>query len=116
MNAQVHRSSKWRKREKQISWHNTFGHNDESHEVMKSNLPTEEKWMHKFTSSKWRERKTNFMSLIKPFVRMIKVMKKWKLTYRLSISEVPMHKFTEVASGEREKQISCHSPHLLSEW
>ena len=26
-----------------------------------------------------------------------------------------MHKFTEVASGEREKQISCHSPHFLSE-
>ena len=27
-----------------------------------------------------------------------------------------MHKFTEVASGEREKQISCHSPQFLSEW
>ena len=27
-----------------------------------------------------------------------------------------MHKFTEVANGEREKQISCHSPHFLSEW
>ena len=27
-----------------------------------------------------------------------------------------MHKFTEVASGEREKQTSCHSPHILSEW
>ena len=26
-----------------------------------------------------------------------------------------MHKFTEVASGEREKQISCHSSHFLSE-
>ena len=24
-----------------------------------------------------------------------------------------MHKFTEVASGEREKQISCHSPHFV---
>ena len=24
-----------------------------------------------------------------------------------------MHKFTEVASGEREKQISCHSPHFF---
>ena len=27
-----------------------------------------------------------------------------------------MHKFTEVASWERGKQISCHSPHFLSEW
>ena len=27
-----------------------------------------------------------------------------------------MHKFTEVASGERKKQISCHSPHFLLEW
>ena len=26
-----------------------------------------------------------------------------------------MHKFTEEASGEREKQISCHSPHFWSE-
>ena len=26
-----------------------------------------------------------------------------------------MQKFTEVASGEREKQISCHSSHLLTE-
>ena len=24
-----------------------------------------------------------------------------------------MHKFTEVASGEREKQVSCHSPPLF---
>ena len=24
-----------------------------------------------------------------------------------------MHKFREVASGEREKQVSCHSPHFL---
>ena len=24
-----------------------------------------------------------------------------------------MHKFTEVASGEREKQVSCHSPHFF---
>ena len=23
-----------------------------------------------------------------------------------------MHKFTEVASGEKEKQVSCHSPHF----
>ena len=27
-----------------------------------------------------------------------------------------MHKFTEEANGEREKQILCHSPHFLSEW
>ena len=27
-----------------------------------------------------------------------------------------MHKFTEVASGEREKQTSCNSPHFLLEW
>ena len=26
-----------------------------------------------------------------------------------------MHKFTKVVSGEREEQISCHSPHFLSE-
>ena len=26
-----------------------------------------------------------------------------------------IHKFTEVASGKREKQISCHSPHFLPE-
>ena len=26
-----------------------------------------------------------------------------------------MHKFTEVANGEREKQISCHSLHFVSE-
>ena len=27
-----------------------------------------------------------------------------------------MHKFTEVANGEREKQISCHSLDFVSEW
>ena len=27
-----------------------------------------------------------------------------------------MYKFTEVASGEREKQVSGHSTHFLSEW
>ena len=48
--------------------HHTFYQNDKSYEVVKSNLPTEHK---------------------------------------------RMHKFTEVASGERE-QISCHSSHFLS--
>ena len=48
----------------------TFCQNDKSYEVVKSNLPTEHK---------------------------------------------RMHKFTEVANGEREKQISCHSSHFLSE-
>ena len=51
--------------------HHTFCQNDKSHEVMKSNLPTEHK---------------------------------------------QMQKFTKVASGERGKQISFHSPHFLSEW
>ena len=27
-----------------------------------------------------------------------------------------MHKFTEVANGEREKQTSWHSLHIVSEW
>ena len=27
-----------------------------------------------------------------------------------------IHKFAKVASWEREKQISCQSPHFLSEW
>ena len=49
--------------------HHTFYQNDKSYEVVKSNLPTEHK---------------------------------------------RMHKFTEVANGEREKQISCHSSHFLS--
>ena len=48
-----------------------FSQNDKSYEWMKSNLPTEQK---------------------------------------------RIHKFTEVVSGERGKQISCHSPHFLSEW
>ena len=64
-------------------------------------------------SSKWRERKTKFMSLTTLFDRMIK-------SYEVMESNLPpedkrMHKFTKVASGEREKQISCHSPHFLSE-
>ena len=42
-------------------------------------------------------------------------------SYEVMKSNLPaehkrMHKFTEVANGEREKQISCHSPHFLSEW
>ena len=40
-----------------------------------------------YRSSKWRKRKTNFMSLTALFVRMTKVMKWWKVTYQLSISE-----------------------------
>ena len=51
--------------------HHSFCQNDKSYKVVKSNLPTEHKWM---------------------------------------------HKLTEVASGEREKQISCHSQLFLSEW
>ena len=47
------------------------------------------------------------------FVRMIK-------SYEVMKSNLPTehkrkHKFTEVTSGEREKQISCHSSHFLSE-
>ena len=39
-------------------------------------------------------------------------------SYEVMKSNLPpehkrMHKFTEVASGEREKQISCHSPHFV---
>ena len=51
--------------------HPTFCQNDKSYEVVKSDLPTEHKWM---------------------------------------------HKFTEVASGEKQKPISCHSTHFLLEW
>ena len=35
-------------REKQSSCHHTFYQNDKSYEVMKSNLPPEDKQMHKF--------------------------------------------------------------------
>ena len=40
-------------------------------------------------------------------------------SYEVMKSNLPpehkrMHKFTKVANGERE-QISCHSPHFLSE-
>ena len=53
-----------------------FGQNHKTYEVMKSNLPTEDKRMHKFTKVASGERKkTNFMSLTTLFVRMIKVMK-----------------------------------------
>ena len=42
-------------------------------------------------------------------------------SYKVVKSNLPtehkrMNKFTEVASGEREKQISFHSSHFLSEW
>ena len=50
--------------------HYTFRQDDKNDDVMKSNLPTEYK---------------------------------------------RIHKFTKVASGKREKQNSCHSPHFLSE-
>ena len=53
--------------------HHTFCQNDKSYEVMKSNLPPEDKRIHKFTEVTNGE--TNFMSLTTLFVRMIKVMK-----------------------------------------
>ena len=65
-NAQVHRSSKRRKRKKYITSHTLCQKG--THEAVKSNLPPEHQ---------------------------------------------QMHKFTEVASGKKEKQISYHSPHFL---
>ena len=43
------------------------------------------------------------------------------ISYEVLKSNLPpehkrMHKFTKVTSKEREKQISCHSPHFLQEW
>ena len=42
-------------------------------------------------------------------------------SYKVEKSNLPtkykwIHKFTEVASGEREKQISWHSQRFLLEW
>ena len=42
-------------------------------------------------------------------------------SYEVMKSNLPaehkrMHKSTEVANGEREKEISCHSPHFVREW
>ena len=57
--------------------HHTFCQNDKSYEVMKSNLPTEEKQMHKFTevASGEREREKNKFHDTTLVVTMIKVMK-----------------------------------------
>ena len=87
MNAQVQRRSKLREKKKIYVTHHTFWQNDKSYEVLKSNLPTEHKRMHKFRDVANWERKKIFMSLTTLFDRMIKVMKYWKVTYRLSISE-----------------------------
>ena len=46
------------------------------------------------------------------FVRMIKSYKVVKSN--LHAEHKRMHKFTEVANGERKKQISCQSSHYLS--
>ena len=63
-------SSKWRERKNKFQvTHHTFCQNEKSYEVMKSNLPAEEKRMHKFT--KVASGETNFMSLTILFVRMI---------------------------------------------
>ena len=78
-NAQVHKSSKWR--EKQISCHHTFWQNDKSYEVMESNLPPENKRMHKFTKQVEREKNKFYVATL--FARMIKV---WKASYQLRIS------------------------------
>ena len=79
---------------------------------MKSNLPPEDKRMHKFPKAASGEReKQNSCHFTTPFVRMIKVE---KITYRLRISEcTSLQKY--VASAEREKQNSCHSPHFVLE-
>ena len=42
--------------------HHTFCQNDKNYEVMKNNLPAEDKWMYKFTKVVSGEReKQNFM-------------------------------------------------------
>ena len=38
------------------------------------------------------------------------------LQSNLHAEHTRMHKFTEVANEEREKQISCHSLHFVYEW
>ena len=79
---------------------------------MKSNLPTEDKRMQKFTKVTSGE-KNKFHVIHHTFCQNDK-------SYEVMKSNLPpehkrMHKFTKVASGEREKQISCHSPHFLTE-
>ena len=78
---------------------------------MKSNLPPEHQQMHKFTEVASGEREKKFMLLTNTFCHNDK-------SYEVSKTNLPpehqqMHKFKEVASGERD--ISCYSPHFLSE-
>ena len=60
MNAQVHRSSKWRKRKTNFMSLTTLFVSDKSNVRMKSNLPTEYKRMHKFTEVANGEKKNKF--------------------------------------------------------
>ena len=81
---------------------------------MKSNLQTESKRMYKFTKVASGERKINkFHVTHHTFCQNDK-------SYEVMKSNLPpehkrMHKFTKVANGERKKQISCYTPHFLSE-
>ena len=71
--------------------HHTFCQNDKNYEVMKSNLPAEDKRMHKFTKvASGQKKKTNFMSLTTLF----EVMKS-----NLPPEHKRLHKFTKIASG-----------------
>ena len=93
--------------------HHTFCQNDKSYAVMKSNLPSEYKWMHKFTkvASGKREKQNSCHSphFLSEWIKL------WS-NENLPAEDKWMHKFPKVASGEREKQNWCHSPHFLSEW
>ena len=80
---------------------------------MKSNLQTEDKRMHKFTNIASGERENKFHVTCHTFCQNDKSYEVMKSN--LQTEDKRMHKFTNIVSGEREKQISCHSPHFLSE-
>ena len=72
---------------------------------MISNLPPEDKWIHKFTkiASGEREKQNSCHHTSCQNNKSYDVMKS-----NLQAEHKWMHKFTKVASGEREKQNSCH--------
>ena len=87
----------------------TLCQTDKSYEALQSNIPPENKRMHKFTKVTSGEKEKQ-ISCLHTFCKNDKSMKSI-----LPSEGKRMHKFTKVASGEREKQISCHSPHFLTE-
>ena len=83
----------------------TFCQNDKRYEVLKTNLPSEHKQMHKFTevASGERQKSTSLPTLC---VRMIKRYALSNEKVNLPPEHQQMRTFTEVASGEREKSTS----------